>query len=270
MTKKTFEELLKIRLIKNTKLPRDKWGNKTMPFKGFNVHKSINTTQFNIGILTGKQNNLLVLDIDVKDDGINEFKKYIDEYGEPMTVKQQTPNKGFHYFFTFTHSDKKCEFLIQNYLTNKSKYRNKGLDIRSNNGYIVAAPSCIYDKHYKFIRNFDECELLEMPESLINFLLLDLNENKEKKTRTKKTIKQEPIIKQLEQNFKSNINDETIIYYLRLLPSKYKDNYSEWLIITTILKNENKFDIWDNWSKGGNNYSYENNIKIWNLSLIHI
>jgi hypothetical protein len=163
-----LKDLLKIRLKKNSKLPTNKWSDKKNHFK-----ELINLEGYNTGILTGKINNLIVVDIDTKDDGIQEFKKYIDEYGEPMTVKQQTQSGGHHYFFNYNHNDKKCEYLVQNYLPNKSKYRNKGIDIRANGGYIVAPGSVIDKKEYKFIRSFEQCDVLDIPESLINFLLFE-------------------------------------------------------------------------------------------------
>ena len=91
----------------------------------------------NIGLLTGKLNNIIVLDVDEKDNGIEEFKLYIAEYGEPMTVKKKTPNNGYHYIFEYSHSDPDMQFLIDNSLTNSSKYRGVGLDIRTNGGFIV-------------------------------------------------------------------------------------------------------------------------------------
>ena len=46
--------------------------------------------EFNTGIPTGAKNNLLVVDIDVKDDGLAEFKKYITEHGDPNTLTVET------------------------------------------------------------------------------------------------------------------------------------------------------------------------------------
>ena len=43
--------------------------------------------RFNTGIPTGTRNNLLVVDLDVKDDGVTEFDKYIALHGEPQTSR---------------------------------------------------------------------------------------------------------------------------------------------------------------------------------------
>jgi len=250
-----YEDLYKIKLEKNSKTPI-----KYVSWKDpINHHKIIDTENFNVGIPTGKVNNLCVLDIDVKDEGVKEYEKYKNEYGEPETVKQQTPSGGYHILYLNTHSNPKYKYLIDNYLTNSSKYRNKGIDIRNNGGYIVAAPSKINNIEYKFIRNFNECKILEMPENLIDWLLLG-KQNKiiECKTKTKDTP----------ENTKSSlnylINDEEIKTLLYNLPKKYYKNYNEWLYILTIFKNLNKFDIFDEWSKQSKKYNYNNNVQLWN------
>lgn len=236
-----FSNLLKIRVHRNAKEPvNKKWNLKE------NMINSI--SNFNIGIPTGKINNLICLDIDNKDNGIEEFNKYILEFGEPQTVKQSTPNGGFHYIFKYSSS-----FITINYLKNKTKYRNCGIDIRSEGGYFVSAPSKIHDKEYKYIRDFDNYEVLEMPESLINWLLVNEDQN----------IKESRVYK---SNYNYNITDEIIVELLDKLPENYLNNYSDWLKITTILKNLNKFDIWDSWSRRSNKYDYNKNIKTWNAN----
>ena len=124
----SFNSLNKIHLIKNQKKPAFKsWNKKNVT--------TIDNSTYNVGILTGNSNNLLCLDIDIKDAGLIEFNKYIEEYGEPQTVKQKTINGGFHYIFKNTHSDEKYNYLIQNYLTTKTKYRGVGIDMRNEGGY---------------------------------------------------------------------------------------------------------------------------------------
>ena len=62
----------------------------------------------------------------------------------------------------------------------------------------------------------------------------------------------------------SYISDVQLKEMLLLLPSEYLNEYSKWIIITNILKNLNKFDIWDEWSKQSENYNSRANISIWN------
>ena len=58
---------------------------------------AFNPRRFNTGIPCGLRNNLLVVDLDVKDDGVTEFANYIQQHGEPQTLKVKTPTKGYHY-----------------------------------------------------------------------------------------------------------------------------------------------------------------------------
>ena len=162
-----YSDLYKIPIKPNTKISLRKW-------KG---EKVINS-KYNVAILTGKQNNLIVLDIDKNDEGIEEFEKYIKEYGEPDTVKQITINGGYHYFFQYENKDEECKYLIETYIKNKSKYRGKGIDIRTDGGYIMSYPSKIDGKQYTYERTFEDTKVLEMPKELILFLL-EGTQNKE-------------------------------------------------------------------------------------------
>jgi len=49
-------------------------------------------------LLTGKDNNIIVIDLDVKDDGINEFEKYC-KIKNIKTVLAKTPSGGYHIYF---------------------------------------------------------------------------------------------------------------------------------------------------------------------------
>ncbi|WP_341984049.1 bifunctional DNA primase/polymerase [Rossellomorea oryzaecorticis] len=82
----------------------------------------------NIGLPTGKINNIIVVDID-GEQGEESIKELQDKYDElPETVEAIT-GKGRHLFFKYEEDVKnKVGFL-------------PGVDIRSDGGYIVAAPS---------------------------------------------------------------------------------------------------------------------------------
>lgn len=245
MSKISFNTLQKILLVKNSKVPAQKNWHK-------NLYKTVYTNYYNVGIPCGLINNLLVLDIDEKDNGSNEWEKYVKEYGEPLTVKQTTPNNGFHLIFNFSHNDPACSFLINEYLKNKTKFRGVGLDIRANGGYICAEPSTIDGKAYKFIRSFENYEVLDMPESLINWLCVGQITNKT----TLKTPVKIP-----KTSF--NITNENLKEYLDMLPDKYLNNFSDWLKILAICKNLEQFDIFDEWSKNSDKYNKLNNLKLW-------
>ena len=275
----------KIKCIKNGKRPAEEWKHlKKFPTQ---IENSINN--FNIGLLTGKLNNIIVLDVDEKDNGIEEFKLYIAEYGEPMTIKQKTPNNGYHYIFEYSHSDPDVQFLIDNSLTNSSKYRGVGLDIRTNGGFIVIEPSTIDNKCYKFVqgRSFSDIQPIEMPHSLIKWLLIE-------KLKIIQHIKtdvfiEEPVLEtktttgsfcssNTNKNMILNVSNENIVRLLMKLDMSYCDDFEKWLLITNILKNACCFEIWNDWSTMSKKYNYATNVKIWNASaglidinyLIHI
>ena len=250
-----FDDLFKIPLLNNSKLPVYKgWQKKE------NQLQNITNNKFNIGISTGIINNIIVLDIDTKDEGIEEFNKYILKYGEPHTVKQKTQSGGFHYVFKYGSIDKDNNFLIKNYLKNSSKYRNKGLDIRAEGGFFCSFPSIINGNKYKYVNNFNDVPVSEMPRSLILWLL---NGDIHIKTQN---AKEKKIFNFFPPNLEYIITDEKIKYILSLLPDEYLNNYNEWFIVLSVLKNLNKIYIFDEFSKKGNNYNYNNNKLLWNCN----
>jgi hypothetical protein len=251
--------LLFFKVCKNKKQPikNEKYGDITK-LKPLN---KINTNLYNVGISAGP-NNLIILDIDTKDEGLIEWTQYKDKFGEPLTVCEKTPNSGYHYYFkhrSTNYTSEQIELIEK--LKNKSKYRNgKGIDIRINNGYCVCEPSTIDDKKYEFIRHYNHYEILEMPLSLLEWLLEFENES------IKNSFNNDLVI----------IND--VIQLKELLKNFNNENSKEWFKITACIKNllhpYNKLNkdelmrIWDEWSQGTEKYNKVNNYKIWeNLNL---
>jgi len=105
-------------------------------------------TQFshaNIGIITGRISNLVVLDIDDRNSIPN---------GLPPTLVAET-GKGWHYYFKY-----------ENGIRNQVKIGDKPLDIRGDGGYVVAPPSIhMSGKRYKWVL---EEEMAGFPSHLIN------------------------------------------------------------------------------------------------------
>lgn len=71
-------------------------------------------------------------------------------------------------------------------------------------------------------------------------------EKKEKAMKEAK-IPKEFILNESSTKREYNLSDEKLINLLDELPSDYLTNYNYWLVITTICKNLNKKEIWDNW-----------------------
>lgn len=263
-----IENTKKIELKKNDKVPIDGWKNK------INHITHVDLKKYNSGILTGKINNVVVLDIDFKDEGNEEFDKYKKMCGDINTFIVKSPNNGFHYYFLYENKNEAIQHLIDESLTNKTKYRGKGLDIRTNGGYIVAPGSSLNGVFYKII---NDVKLIELPEKLALWLLQDGEEdieNDKKKKTIKKTIEKTKgkngstnTKKYLVDKYKYEITDDELITLLNKLDKTYLEDYTKWLIILTICKNLNKWDIFDVWCKKcPTNYDYNKNLKMWNAN----
>jgi hypothetical protein len=85
-----------------------------------------NPNRFNTGIPTGARNNIVVLDLDVKDEGVREFRKYRREFGTPQTLTVDTPSGGKRYYFNQSHADPDTERMIKAYLKNAPNPGEKG------------------------------------------------------------------------------------------------------------------------------------------------
>ena len=246
----SYNNLKKIKIIKNDKKPVEKWSKKE------NQYLNIDTDLYNVGIITGKINDLIILDIDLKNDGLNEFNKTfkLNDFKTPIA---QTQSGGYHIYFKYNNSNKNLQYIIDNFLKNKSGYRNKGIDIRSNGGYILAPPSHINNNKYKWINSYNKYNVMEITEDLLNWLLIDIDTTKEINNNNNNVdvkIKNELIY---------NITDEQIKEVLNKLPNEYLNDFNKWIYVLSALKNLNKYEIFDDWSKQSKNYNSKNNLKLW-------
>lgn len=97
----------------------------------------------NIGLPTGKVNNLVVVDVDVKNDagGMDSLKQLEDECGKFDTKVVNTPSGGRHYYFNYPDDVDtiKCKTNLMS-----------GIDIRADGGYVIASGSSIDGNPYEF------------------------------------------------------------------------------------------------------------------------
>jgi len=119
----------------------------------------------NIGILTGKVNNIIVVDIDKKDNGLKIWKKWIKEYGEidTPTIKTGGLEGGIHLYFKYDKD-------IKSSLKIKIDGKRIGIDIKSDGGQVVTYPS-IVAKKYKWIKSLDDYRIKKIPKWLKDKLL---------------------------------------------------------------------------------------------------
>jgi hypothetical protein len=235
------------------KLPIIKWSN----YNNLIKYQNIDTNKVDIGVVCGYKNNLLVLDIDIKNgkNGLNCFNNFNDNilnFFLNLTFCEQSKSGGYHIYFNYNHNDPFIREQIKLYGSKLGLY--EGLDIISEKKYIKCYPS----ENYKLLNDRD---IVDIPNDLFLYLFSNIK-IKEIKINDEEDNKEYDIIK---RNYISVYKEDEIINLLELLPEEYLKQYNKWIIITNILKYENLYDIWNNWCKKDiNNYNYDNNIKIWN------
>ena len=123
----------------------------------------------NIGIATGKASKLIVLDADTAKGGDDSLLELFESSGLPETLAAQTGN-GFHLFFESVE-----DLTIKNSVIKLGE----GLDIRGENGFVVAAPSLHRNgKRYSWMNEIKPCPLPEhLKEKLIDIESQRTNQN---------------------------------------------------------------------------------------------
>lgn len=130
----------------------------------------------NVGIITGEKNNLLVLDIDIKDNGINFWNNIKNKYSNFITPTVKSPGGSLHFYFKYNNRIPNMNrILVDN---------NKiGWDIKSN-GSIVVAPPSLYpntNKRYKWLISLNDCKPINIPKWLENIILSNLKDSTKKR-----------------------------------------------------------------------------------------
>ena len=251
-------KLTKILLGKNSKNPLYSWTKKENW-----ILDDINLNNYNYGILCGKVNNLIVIDLDLekykKDNrfvtsGFEKMKEYIQEFGDFDTLTIKTPSGGVHYYFQYETKNKATNILI-NQIPNATEFYGYGIDVRTEKktggpgGYVVGFGSQINDNEYTIINNKP---VAEMPENLAFWLLQgspgnynnetnNKDDNLNKKDLIKKNKSKINITKKVIFNPKYKY-DTTIDYVEKILnelPIEWTENRYNWLKVLTCLKNLN-------------------------------
>lgn len=101
-----------------------------------------NHPDMNLGILTGSESGIFVLDVDPRHGGDESFEELIKSIGSlPATLVAQTGGGGRHYVFKIP-----SEFKV----SNSAGALSEGIDIRGEGGYIVVEPS-VTKGEYKWL-----------------------------------------------------------------------------------------------------------------------
>lgn len=182
-----------------------------------------NSKNCNFGI-PATPNDLFILDLDVHDEnknGVENFKRLLsDIFNIPFdidiseicdTLIQQTPSGGIHIIY-------KSDDELKDVLNGANVFKDYlGIDVRTQ-GFIVAEPSTINNKPYKFL---NETTPQPMPQELKKFIL----ENATLKT----DIKKEPYKKPT--NVEVGDRDNQLFSYINNVYYKTRLDYDEVLCL---------------------------------------
>lgn len=189
----------------------------------------------NVAILTGKVNDIIVLDIDSPKenelDGLEYFEKNVCKLDSLNTLITKTPGGGYHIYFKYNKNIKTT--------TRVKDIKPISIDIR-NDG------ACIFEGvNYELYNNSRELE--EVPVALIDI------------------IKKEGERLKLELSPKfSKIKPNAVNIVLENLTSIYYDNYQDWFNVLCILKNlDIDKDIAINFSKRSDKFDLKVFNKTW-------
>lgn len=142
-----------IPIKKNDKRPIIRWGKfRYERMKETDVEKFFKKA-CNIGIVTGKISQLVVLDYDING---NDDKRFLEKLFSTDTLTVETGN-GFHFYYAYPGFPVRSRNRLLPFL-----------DVRGDNGYVVAPPSVHENgKVYRFI---NESEIRQLPDFIKDLL----------------------------------------------------------------------------------------------------
>ena len=243
-----------IKLIKNSKKPI---GGRRFSSPENQYINLIPTNAYNTGVLTGKTNQLTVVDIDSYKMNSNiEFKLLFPHYRTQFnTFTVTTPQGGIHLYFQYDDE------LLNTQL-------DCHIDIRSNGGYVVA-PENYNAENDGYYRITNDVKVKKIPNDLKQFLLKQMPA----KPKQSKVVSKKTEIPQVIQSTNSiQVTERDINLILKFLPLHYQDghltNYTEFLKFTTAMKELGYKKEWDTYCETQPKYNVTNNLHIWDS--IHV
>ena len=193
------------------------------------IKKELDTSKNTLYIPMGDTYNLILIDIDNKDNTIDLFNNICDENNfNRETLTEITINKGYHYYFTLSSTQKEA-FKKLNLASEDNKlFNNIGchIDIKYTNGFSFGSTYLTHaEKVYK-TEIINPIEPVVLPIFLFDAIIDILNMKKKTKIISKKSIVEHEIVPLVEKPIVYNIGELTHI--LDNLPKKYYDTRTEW------------------------------------------
>ncbi len=243
------------RLIQGSKRPACKWQEpcnheKLSICNAMHFNKKYVGTGYerNLGIPTGKKNNLCVIDIDAhKDKAEGKVNIFLQKFGDdPQQWAKvfgcpviQSPSGGFHIYF----QEELRVPQTQNDETN--------IDVRAEGGYIVA-PGSVFKGNFYTLLAGDFEQIPKMQEELIVFMETN-HAGAKPKVKKVKVLKDEKtgdevIVEEICGCDQSLYNYDYTDYMLNNiidgLPDKYFNAHINFLVFTTAMKQIDRQDLW--------------------------
>lgn len=187
-----------------------------------------------IGVLCGKS-GLTVVDIDTKD-GRQGYENWtglaLSDAGAWHSV---TPSGGVHIIFSG--------------VVNTRANAQKGVDIRSRGGYIVAPPSKLFYPNGELVGQYTMLEdwfssspPVKFPNRLMDAIDSLRGIDPDKRINKPKRIRK----------MSRSQKEKAIIDALNVMPIEYCDQYNDWITIGLAIKwelGDDGFEVWNEWSK---------------------
>ena len=259
------------KLLNNSKNPSSEWYKSNLPsaMRCRTLNHLDDCKEINFGIICGKCNDIVVVDLDFYKDYPTEFmqvfgEKYIEDFNT-FTVK--TGSGGIHLYFKYTKKIKATQNV------------EFSIDIKSDGGYVVA-PFTSITTDDGTVKTYDVrhwAPIQEIPDNLSQWI----NDKLYKKARTKKP--RNPKIKttnpitneEVEEDqdiidlgvYKYDLTDKEIEkYFIKGLDKSFFNEYGEYIKFATAMKTLGAKKLWKKYPKLNN--PVDNNInskghKLW-------
>jgi len=222
---------------------------------------TINNHYFNenyngLSLITGKINNIIVVDID----NLEHWNLFLKENGkeEPNTVKAISGSGGIHLYFKYSDD------LGHIKTSTKCFGKKYDIDIRNNGGNIILPPTSYFNMNindhckYKWEKNIFDYKLKKFPGWMKKILLGP-------KTNSKKKINNNIEILQNNNDCCCDVDkeDENLNFsvieiekLLDMLDLERSDNYNDWISVGLCLHNisDKYLLLWEKWSQNSPKY----------------
>lgn len=238
--------------------------------KGRNVFQGEPTCS-NWGILCGKVNNIVVIDIDSAKwkpdscesmvDGVHPFvEKFGDFVQRFNTFTVRSASRGGHLYFKHDPDLK------------QTTCNHHQIDIRNGGGYIVAPGSSAYSKAIDAIGGYEiayNSPIQPMPQDLKEWLMAEVVNKQYGKSSNVGKMTSKIIAKYKDKPtdnriWNYNITDAHVLKIVDKLPKSYLNDYDDWLKLTTFFKILDKKHLWTQVCKRSSSYNESGNEVAWN------